>query len=446
EKSKCKSRIQLFRSKILLVVLVCMAFSACTEQEFFVAEEGTAPVTRSTDAVTQGITELPGFSFEEILEVVANLGTDFVEAISPILEAIDIPGDLASAALRTYKVSTETPHPDGSGSMITVSGVVIVPANYDGDSIRFVISPVPTYTENDAAPSIIFSGERDVPLLYDNFLNYLYFTALNTLQDCAIFMPDYPGFGDSFGQCFHPYAVKEPMIRSTLDLAKAAKSSLTDLGYTLKKEVIVSGYSQGGLVATAVGRELDLNGAAHDMPLNLLLAGGVPADLKALFDIARVTPALPLSFVFPYAIYGYQQNGYPELNLGAVLNYPFSYYPPIIFDGYHSVADALVAFPLTNVGLFTLNAILDNVSVPTIALLNDILIENSIEPWKNNAPVVFIHGLLDEAVYYENVLIYQQEMEAVGGTPELHTNPLTEHVLTLFDYFVELPIYISQYK
>ncbi|MCD8081687.1 MAG: hypothetical protein LUF04_15215 [Bacteroides sp.] len=113
--------------------------------------------------------------------------------------------------------------------------------------------------------------------------------------------------------------MKEPLIRSTLDLAKETRSALAELGYVLKKEVIVSGYSQGGLVATAVGRELDLNGAEHDMPLKLLLAGGVPADLKALFDIARVTPALPLSFIFPYATYGYQQNGYPELDLGALL-------------------------------------------------------------------------------------------------------------------------------
>ncbi|MCD8032507.1 MAG: alpha/beta hydrolase [Bacteroides sp.] len=422
-----------------------MGLAACTEQELFVAKEGTVPVTRGTDAV-QGITELPGFSFEEILEVIANLGTDFVEAISPILEAIDIPGDLASAALTTYKVSTETPHPDGSGKTITVSGVVIVPANYDGDSLRFVISPVPTYTENDAAPSIIFSGERDIPLLYDNFLNYLYFTALNSLQGCAIFMPDYPGFGDSFGQCFHPYALKEPLIRSTLDLAKEAKAAMTDLGYTLKKEVIVTGYSQGGLVATAVGRELDLNGAEHDMPLCLLLGGGVPANLKALFDIARVTPALPLSFIFPYATYGYQQNGYPEINLNDVIHYPFSYYPPIIFDGYHSVVDAIAAFPLTNIGLFTLNVILNNENVPTIALLNDLLEKNSIDPWKNNAPVVFIHGFLDEAVYYTNVVDFVEDMEELGGTPELHTNLLTEHILTLFDYFIELPIYISQYK
>ncbi|MCD8081686.1 MAG: hypothetical protein LUF04_15210 [Bacteroides sp.] len=191
--------IRIFRSKVLLILGVCMAFAACTEQELFVADEDTAPVTRSTDAFTEHLTELPGFSFQEVLEIVANLGSDFVEAISPILEAIDLPGDLASAALTTYKVSTETPHPDGSDRMITVSGVVIVPANYDGDSLRFVISPVPTYTENDAAPSIIFSGERDIPLLYTNFLNYLYFTALNSLQGCAIFMPDYPGFGDSFG-------------------------------------------------------------------------------------------------------------------------------------------------------------------------------------------------------------------------------------------------------
>jgi len=423
------------RGVILLAFLFIL--SACNKDEFSILEE-EAPATRSGADATNLISELPVITFEELL---AKLATDFVEAISPVLEQLDLPGKLASKHLRTYKVSTQTPHPDGSGSMITVSGVVILPENYSG-ALRFVISPPPTFTENDAAPSIIFSGERDVPLLYENFLNYLYFVALNAFQGCAIFMPDYPGFGDSFGQCVHPYALKKPLIESTLDLAKVAKAAVQTLGYELKEEVIVTGYSQGGLVGTAVGHELDTNGAAHNMPLKILFAGGVPANLKAMIDIARISPYLPLSFVFPYATYGFQQNGYPEINMSELLRAPYDKKVPDTFDGYHSVVQALAAYPKSNLLLFKSAVILNNEKVASVALLNRLLEENSIAPWKNNAPVVFLHGLTDQTVYYYNVLTYIKEMKELGGTPELITAPLG-HVVTIFDYLLRLPLYIA---
>lgn len=398
-------------TKGLMILTLMAVFSACADQELMAPGEENGIETRGGDPVEYGLIELPAYT---ILELIAQLSTDLVEAIAPLLEEWDIAGDLASATLRTYKVSTQTPHPDGSGSMIDVSGVIIVPENYT-DSLRFVISPVPTYTENDATPSIIFSGERDVPLLYDNFLNYLYFVALNAYQGCAIFMPDYPGFGDSFGQCVHPYALKKPLIQSTLDLAKVANNELTNLGYNLKKEVIVTGYSQGGLVATAVGHELDTNGAAHDMPLKILFAGGVPADLKAMINIARTQVYLPLSFVFPYATYGYQQNGYPEIDMSELLQYPYYNKPAETFDGYTSVVEALFDYAQSNILLFTWAVIENDESVPSVALLNRLLEENSIAPWKNNAPVVFLHGVTDQTVYFENVEIYLEEMRELGG-------------------------------
>ncbi len=436
--------IQLFKSKVLLIVAVCMAFSACTEQELVVSGEPGEGITRSSFSLTDGtVTELPSLSFQSLLEIAATLATNGVEAISPILEAIDLPGDLATAALRTFKVSTQFPHPAGTGEMIDISGVVVVPAEYS-DSLRFVISPVPTYTANASAPSNIFAGE--VPLLYDQFLNYLYFVALNALQNCAIFFPDYPGFGDSYGQCFHPYAMRDVLVNSTIDLAKVAQDALTSYEYLYKKEVIVTGYSQGGLVATAVGRELDLNGDSYGLPMNLLIAGGVPADLVTMIDIARVTTALPLSFIFPYAILGYQLNGYTDLNTSDLLNSPYDETCYTYFNGQYSVVEVLAAFPLTNVGLLTLNNIIDNKFNTSVALLDELLAENSIEAWKNTAPVIFIHGLLDEAVYYANIVNFIDDMEALGGTPVLHTNLLTEHILTMLDYFVELGLYIPQYN
>ncbi|MCD8193087.1 MAG: alpha/beta fold hydrolase [Tannerellaceae bacterium] len=417
---------------------------ACTEQDGLAEPQGL-PATRSVEALSA--TELPGISFQSLLEIAATLATAGVDALSPILEAIDVPGDVASVFLRTFKVSTTYPHPNGSGELIDISGVLIVPAE-TSDSLRFVISPVPTYTQNSAAPSNIFAGE--VPLLYDDFLNYLYFTALNAIQGCAIFMPDYPGYGDSYGQCFHPYAIKDVLVSSTIELAKVAQEVLTEYGYTYKREAIVTGYSQGGLVATAVGRELDLHGEKYDLPINFLLGGGVPANLVDLLDVARGLPpvigTLPFSFIFPYAILGFKENIAPELVLADLLNAPFDTTCYNILDGQNSVAQAIAGFPSYNSGLLTPDVMDNNMANPSVARLRELLTDNSIEPWANKVPVVFVHGIPDEAVYFSNIEGFVDAMEALGGTPDLHKNPLTEHTLTLLDYFVELAGYIADYK
>ncbi len=434
----------LLAGNLLFIMSMAMILPACTDQDG-IAEPQSVPATRSVAALSA--TELPGISFQSLLEIAATLATAGVDVLSPILEALDVPGDIASAYLRTIKVSTPFPHPNGSGEMIDISGVLIVPVETT-DSLRFVISPVPTYTENGSAPSNIFAGET--PLLYDNFLNYLYFTALNAIQGCAIFMPDYPGYGDSYKQCFHPYAVKDVMVNSTIELAKVAQEVLTEYGYAYKRDAIITGYSQGGLVATAVGRELDLYGEQYDLPINLLLGGGVPAELIDLIDVARVIlPApgsLPFSFIFPYAILGFKENIAPELELADLLKAPYDVTCYDIFDGQHSVVQAIAGFPLYNAGLLTRDVMLNNTANPSVARLRELLADNSIEPWANKAPVVFVHGKVDEAVYYSNIVDFVAAMEEVGGTPELHTNPLTEHTLTLLDYFIELAGYITAYK
>ncbi len=434
------------KSKLLVASLLLIMGGACTEQEVALTETQNGLETRSVSSDSDLVvtaTELAGITFHGLLEMGATLATNGVAALQDLLEALDVPGDVASTYLRTIKVSVKVPNPDGSDSEIDASGVLVVPVEAT-DSLRFIISPVPTFTQNSAAPSNIFAGE--VPLLYQDFLNYLYFFAINAAQGCAILFPDYPGYGDSYGQCYHPYLVRDPMVSSTITLAQAAQEVLTDNDYLYKREVIVTGYSQGGFVATAVGRELDLNGEAYNLPINLLVSGGTPAYLKTVVDVARTTLDLPLAFVFPYALLGYKENGYSDLDLSELLNSPYDTTCYEYLNGQYSVTECIAYFPLTNIGLFTADVIADNESNASVAYENRIVEENSIEPWVNNAPVIFIHGLLDEAVYYENITGFVADMETLGGTPELHTDLLTEHLATLADYFMEVAAYIAEYK
>ncbi|MCC8199067.1 MAG: hypothetical protein LIP06_10960 [Tannerellaceae bacterium] len=440
-------------SKVALTAILVFTFTACNEQDLVLDQENplAAGAATTLSDTTSGLTELPGISYESVLEILATFGNDVITVIFPILEALDVPGDVASTFLRTFKVSTPFPNPDGSGTMIDISGVVIVPVDAT-DSLRFIISTPPTYTENTSAPSNIFSGE--LPLFYEDFLNYQYFFAINAAQGCAIFIPDYPGYGDSYQQCFHPYLVKEALVNSTIALAQVAREGLAENGYLLKKENLITGYSQGGFVATATGRELDLNGDSYGLPINLLVSGGTPANITIVKNIARGDQilsipqfySLPLSFVYPYAILGYKENGNPDLEVSDLINSPYDEGCYEYLNGQYSVTQVLTYFPLDNLGLFTDDFLLDNQDNASVAMLDSLVAVNSIDPWVNNVPVKFIHGLIDEAVYYENITDFIDRMEDLGGTPDLYTNPVTEHLLTLVDYYVQIAGYITEYK
>jgi pimeloyl-ACP methyl ester carboxylesterase len=71
----------------------------------------------------------------------------------------------------------------------------------------------------------------------------------------AVAMPDYLGLGDNEG--VHPYLVADTNSRSGIDVIEPARSLCSQVGVSLGKRLLITGYSEGGAVAMWAVRHLE---------------------------------------------------------------------------------------------------------------------------------------------------------------------------------------------
>lgn len=347
--------------------------------------------------------------------------------------------------VRALKVSCKTPHPNGNGTYVDMSGVLLVPKKTIFTKFvnhRMIVAMPPTYTLNKEAPSNMF---KSVSLISDEWsFNFFYFFTLQARAGHVVLIPDYLGFGDSYKQCVHPYIESKPMVSSVIDLIKTAKNQLSSNGYRHKDEVILTGYSQGGFMAVSVARELELN-PSHNIPVNLLVSGGTPCNLKQITDIVRRSNFILHSFFMPNAIWGYTQNGYPQIKINDVLQEPYASQLAYAFDGTKNFLKMNTIFAHKVSKLYTEKFINDLDTDPNLAYINEILIENSIKPWVNKCRFVMTHGISDNSVYYENAKDFADQHNASGGKVTFHPTA-GEHVLGAIPYYIKASSYFPFYR
>lgn len=392
-------------------------------------------------------TTLYSFSLEELKEIENKLvasGVDVSGFIDKMVTRAADDNDFVS--IEAIKVSVRTPnpgYPEYPDEYITISGVVIVPKYLlFPPTVRLMVSPPPTYVVNASAPSIIF---QDPDLVNNDYYAQLYqfwMVQVSTL-DYAVLFPDYPGFGDSFEDCFIPYVVREEMIQSTYDLLQATKLTLSAAGYPYKQEIGVSGYSQGGFVATAFVEAMETD-LSYGEEVNLLFSGGTPANLKYIADAGRYADSLPLPYLYPYVMCGFKANGYNDIDLAAILQEP---YASEAFDKLNGInPDPASDFPTDPKQLFTDNYRLNLDIDPNLAFLNTILADNSIPNWKNKCKMVMVHGTSDIAVYYQNAKDFADKQNEIGGDVTFIPAPGMSHQEAIVEYILALPPYLLIYN
>lgn len=336
--------------------------------------------------------------------------------------------------VKAIKVSCKSPSPKNDGTFVDMSGVLLVPKKIplitDLTNFRLIVATPPTYTSNNDAPSNLF--QRVSLISKDASLNMFYFFTLQAKAGYAVLIPDYLGYGDSFKQCIHPYIEQKTMVKSIINLINATKSTLSANGYRYKKEMIVTGYSQGGFLAAALTRELETN-YAKTMPVNLLVTGGTPCNLKQIVDIIRKSDKLAHSYFIPMALWGFKSNGYPQVDVNSILREPYASMLRQIFNGY--LTDPNDKFPAKVKNLYTQNFI-ENLDIdPNLAYINDILNENSLKPWTNKCKFVMTHGISDVSVYYQNAKDFAYQQNASGGKVTFHST-IGDHVTGIVPYYV----------
>ena len=305
--------------------------------------------------------------------------------------------------VRVYKVVTATDHPSATATKISLSGILIVPPPGEGRTCRQVVAPPYTYVMNRDAPTLrVANGTLDA---------FLMFWMLEAYRNgFAVMIPDYPGFGDSYGRCYIPYVEKEAMVRTTVEYVNAARAVLVKENYRKKDGFVLSGYSLGAYVSLQLARAFETNAPSDDTAVDLLVAGGAPCDLLKEANLIRASETTTQAHLFPLALLGYKKNSYPHLSMTDYLNEPYASGAAVHLDGQHD--DFEVFFTNRTSDLFT-GMFLKNEGMDEI---NGILEANSVKPWKNKCRFVLIHGTDDETVYYRQAKDFAQEQEQYGGS------------------------------
>ncbi|MDU1904970.1 MAG: hypothetical protein E6772_09315 [Dysgonomonas sp.] len=395
------------------------------------------------DVITSEMEEINSFSIDDLMKMKAELESQGIEVPEIGLTEEESESTTrfswSKPTIKAIKVSTKTLHPNGSGNYINVSGVLLVPSKTWSTGLqtfRIIVSPPGTYTSNDAAPSIAYKS-----LIANNqVLSFMYFWILQA-QSQVILIPDYPGFGDSYGQCFHPYLDSKALVNSTLDLIKASRSTLLANGYRYKKDISIAGYSQGAYVGASLAREIETN--SHGFSVNLLVAGGTPCNLKYIADAVRSSDYLQHTYFLPYALWGYKENAYPNLNISDFLLEPYASKSKAYYDGTH--ADLNEYFSHVPSEVYTEKFIKYMDTDQSMTYINQILDENSVKPWKNNCRFIMTHGTGDVSVYFQNAKDFAASQNQAGGQVSFYSTN-GDHLSAFAPFFTTATTYLALYR
>ena len=318
--------------------------------------------------------------------------------------------------VRAVKMTFSSAHPGGGAARIRLSGLLLLPPTIDSARIHSQLLALPyTYVLNRQTPT-----QQIADYVPARLEAYMLFGILQASRGYVVLMPDYPGFGESFGQCAMPYVERRPMVHATIDFIRASQQVLQAMHYGRKRELTITGYSLGAYVATQTAREMETNASAvSELTIDRLWVGGTPCDLKRIADEAKVATHLPTPYLLPLAIHSYRRNGYPKIAVDRLLRSPYAEQLTSRFDGMNEAyADGL---PTRASDLFTEAFVRGDADVS--APIDAILSENSLTPWRNRCAFVMLHGASDRTVYLDNARAYAEHHQASGGQVDFRVVP-----------------------
>lgn len=312
---------------------------------------------------------------------------------------------------------------------------------------------LPIVAESTELPIVVYahgttSGPTDVPSqLRGGFEIAMAYAAMGF----ATAAPDFLGLGDSRG--FHPYVHAATEASASFDMLNATVEYLEFNAPDWNPNFLfLAGYSQGGHVSAALHRELEANwGFIYPVTAATHMSGpysisGVMRDLT-LSDEAYGFPAY-----ISYIVLGYQ-SAYGNLyqNLDEIFREP--YLEPIT-----NFRDGTINLTTLNNQLISLlqstgdsivkkmlhDSIIDRITNDPDDVFNVALRDNDVFEWAPLAPTRLYYCGGDNQVPFENALVAESAMQALGApdVEAVNLNPDFDHgpcvfpaVLSSIDFF-----------
>jgi pimeloyl-ACP methyl ester carboxylesterase len=283
--------------------------------------------------------------------------------------------------IKVYKIIYKTTI---NGNQIDASGLIIVPStpgNYPVLSFQNG-----TNTVNSSSPS-------ESPL----DLNYQLVELISSMGYVVVFA-DYPGFGES-AQIPHPYLIKEPTVRSLVDLLYSAKEMVSQEfpGITLNNDYYLLGYSQGGWATLALHKALEQD-YGSDFNLKGSTCGAGPYNIELLFESMVNKPTYPMPYYLAYIVNAYSAYNQFTNPVGDIFNEPYASRLSTLFTG--SLTSTQINSQLTTSisGLITPDFLSGFNTSAKFSSVITALNNNSVSAWHTNKSLLLIHGGSDTSV------------------------------------------------
>ncbi|MFE1233957.1 alpha/beta hydrolase [Streptomyces sp. NPDC058745] len=290
--------------------------------------------------------------------------------VATFLGAAGIDTGTVRHGVRGYRLTYRTVTPQGAPTVAT--GLLVLPRGGER-RLDLVSDTHGTMVHRDYAPSVT-----------EDF--GLYAPYLHASAGRAVAAPDYLGLGRGPG--LHPYMDTSSSVSASLDMLRAARTAAGRLGRPLTGDVYGTGFSQGGQVAMALGREL-ARGADRRFRLRGLAPVAGPYDLRGaevpgLLD-GRVND---ISGVFYMAYFLTAQNRLHPLyeDPAEVFRRPYADQVEGLFDTRHTEEEVVGRLPGSVRELLT-DAFLERLRHPDGALAAALGAQDGTCDWKPAVPV-----------------------------------------------------------
>jgi pimeloyl-ACP methyl ester carboxylesterase len=351
-----------YRLNFLLIIFsVILFFSSCSKNddnqyEYFISKEF---ISNYSTTYINTLLDFAAPSFPELND------------IKPyITHAVDI-----------YRVVYRT---EVQGTEINASGLLCIPGG---------VGDYPLLSFQNGTNTV----NANAPTEYPGNPSYQ-FVEIIASMGYAVVIPDYPGFGES-ADITHPYLIKEPTVRSVVDLLFAVREMDSEElpGLTINDDVFLAGYSQGGWATLAVHEALEKD-YSDDFNLKGSVCGAGPYDMNILFGSMTGLASYPEPVYIGYIINSYSEYDQFTNPVSDILKAPYASILGSLYNG--SLSSGQINEQLTTIiaDLFTSEFLAGYTTNAKYASVRSSLTANSIAGWKTSVPLYLIHGGGDTSV------------------------------------------------
>jgi pimeloyl-ACP methyl ester carboxylesterase len=309
---------------------------------------------------------------------------------------------LIKSGIKVYKIIYKT---TVNNNPVDASGLIIVPStpgNY------------PVLSFQNGTNTVNASSPSESPLDY----NYQLVELVASMGYVVVFA-DYPGFGES-SQIPHPYLIKEPTVRSLLDLLYSAREMVSQEfpGISLNNDYYLLGYSQGGWATLALHKALELD-FSGDFNLKGSSCGAGPYNIEQLLESMVDKQAYPMPVYLAYIVNAYSAYNQFTNPVGDIFNEPYASRLSSLFNGTLTSAQINSQLTTSISGLITPDFLSGFNTSAKFSSVITALNNNSIEAWHTNKSLLLIHGGNDKSVDPVSTESMYSSMIQAGTSPEI---------------------------